>query len=457
MKTYINYFIAFIVGVSLLASCTSQDETAPVTKGEADFSNYVAFGNSLTAGYADNALYYEGQISAYPNLLAKQMEQVGGGEFRQPLIEDKSSVGIGSDGNAKLVLDAVDGDLSPVPAAGSGDFSIFQTSVADQGPFNNMGVPGATALTAVFPGYGNPANGDGNYNPFFTRMTADPQNASMLDEAVAQDPTFFTVFIGNNDVLAYATSGGTGSAITPMDGVVGQGFSSTYDAIVGAFLQTGAKGALANIPDVTSTPFFTTIPYNALVLKAEEAEQLNGALKQKLGPNYDPLVAAGVVPEFEEGPSGFLIADGSSPVGFRQIQKGELVLLPAQVGIQTQGWGTQTPIPDEYVLTADELEKIKTATEEYNEKIRSVAEQNDLAFVDVNAFLKKIDEEGVNLNGREISTEFVTGGAFSLDGIHLTPLGNVLLANEFIDAINSTYEAYLPHVDPTNYGGVKFP
>src|SRR5699024_4885541 len=128
--------------VGLITSCSHTDETFDVSKGSADFSNYVSFGNSLTAGYADNALYYDGQIVSFPNLLAAQMQQAGGGEFVQPLV-NPNSVGIGSSGNARLILQEVNGNLMPVPAADQGDFSIFTTSVAGDGPFNNMGVPGA--------------------------------------------------------------------------------------------------------------------------------------------------------------------------------------------------------------------------------------------------------------------------------------------------------------------------
>src|SRR5699024_7422489 len=132
-------------------------------------------------------------------------------------------------------------------------------------------------------------NGEGNFNPFFTRMlTPDHFNASMLEVAVAQDPSFFTVFIGNNDVLGFATSGGAdpNSPITPE----GQ-FSAAYNAIINAFTANGAKGAVANIPDVTSTPFFTTIPYNAIVLSAEEAEGLNAGIEAALTP-YLPALSA---------------------------------------------------------------------------------------------------------------------------------------------------------------------
>jgi len=42
-------------------------------------------------------------------------------------------------------------------------------------------------------------------------MASSP-NATVLEDAVSQNPTFFTISVmGGNDVLGYATSGGSGS------------------------------------------------------------------------------------------------------------------------------------------------------------------------------------------------------------------------------------------------------
>jgi hypothetical protein len=51
----------------------------------------------------------------------------------------------------------------------------------------------------------------------------------------------------------------------------------------------------------------------------------------------------------------------------------------------------------------------------------------------------------------------VSGGAYSLDGLNLTPRGNALLANEFIKAINRTYKSSIPEIIATKYSGVIFP
>jgi hypothetical protein len=442
-----NILTAAILTATFFA-CKPHVDAPAISKGSLDLTHYVAIGNSMSAGYADNALYYSGQQSSYPNLIAQQLKLAGAGDFKQPYV-DASSVGIGINQNARYVLSPVSDcsgavSLAPVTIANEGDFNIFTTSVAAQGPFNNMAVPGAKAVTTIYPGYGNPANGPGNFNPFFTRMTANPASASILSDAASQNPSFFTMSVGNDDVYAYAITGGAMDAITPSAGPAGFGFDASIDAIVGTLTANGAKGVVANIPDITSIPYFTTIPYNGLVLNDANAAALSAA--------YAPL---GIT--FHAGQNGFIIEDGSAPGGMRQIQAGEMVLLSVpQDSLKCGGWGSMKPIPNAYVLTATEITAVNNAITAYNSKLKATADAAGLAYADVNSFFNTV-KTGIVYNGVGINAQFVAGGAFSLDGIHLTPLGNALLANTFIKAINSKYSSSIPQVDATKYKGVAFP
>jgi hypothetical protein len=56
-----------------------------------------------------------------------------------------------------------------------------------------------------------------------------------------------------------------------------------------------------------------------------------------------------------------------------------------------------------------------------------------------------------------MSAKFVSGGAYSLDGIHLNPKGNALLANVFITAINKTFKATIPLANALFYSSTYFP
>src|SRR5690606_40188815 len=86
--------------------------------------------------------------------------------------------------------------------------SSIEVSDLQQTAYNNMGVPGAKSFHLVVPGYGNiAALATGRANPYFVRHATSPQ-ATVLEDAMSLEPTFFTNWIGSNDVLSYAISGG---------------------------------------------------------------------------------------------------------------------------------------------------------------------------------------------------------------------------------------------------------
>ena len=272
-----RYFWLFLAA-SFFVACEDDDNDPVVgppavelTAGQADFSNYVALGNSLTAGFMDNALFIGGQQSSFPNIMAQTFAQVGGGAFTQPLMSD--NVG----GFASALPGGIDPNFPPRLYFDGAGISVLGTDAAtfgivpstditmNVGPVNNMGVPGAKSFHLGFPGYGT-------LNPYFGRMASSP-GATIIGDAVAQNPTFFSLWIGNNDVLSYATSGGTGmvqegnldpSTYGGTDITDTNVFASTYSNLVAALTANGAQGVVANIPDVTSAPFFTTVPHNPL-------------------------------------------------------------------------------------------------------------------------------------------------------------------------------------------------
>lgn len=444
-----NLFYKTIAVSSLavfIVSCKPTIDVPAPSKGNLNLSTYVAVGNSLTAGYTDNALYNEGQKSSYPSLIAQQFMIVGGGKFTQPLVPS-TSVGMGFSQNSRFMLAPVTnckGSKSLAPVALQGDMGVFTNSVAASGPFNNMGVPGAKSITIIYPGYGNPGNGRGNYNPYYTRMSVVPSSTSILGDAAAQQPTFFSLSVGADDVLPYAVTGGDADFITPSAGAPGSGFDASVDLIVNTLSANGTKGVIANVPDVTAMPFFTTIPYNGLVLDQNSAAALTTAYSQ-----------LGI--QFHAGNNAFVIEDSNSPGGLRQIREGEFILLSTpQDSLTCGGWGSMKPINGDFVLTADEVANVRNAITAYNTKLKAVADAKGLAFVDVYSFLKTV-KTGIMYNGIGVNAQFVSGGAFSLDGVHLTPLGNALLANEFIKAINAKYGSNIPRIDATKFRGVIFP
>lgn len=279
MKNFKYIFLASIL--VLFTNCndpedvdiTPQEEMQELTNltaGSADFSNYVSLGNSLTAGFTDGSLFKASQNLSFPNILSQKFALVGGGSFTQPLTNDNLG-GLAAGGaripgfNPRLVF----GGAGPVglesligPVTVTTDIALNNPT----GPFNNLGVPGAKSFHLLAPGYGNLANVQlGLANPFFVRMTGSTPDASVLDLAVAQAPSFFSLWIGNNDVLGYATTGGDGTnPLTPVNGAPGAGFDGSYGALIATLTAGGAQGVVANIPNVIDIPHFTTVPHNPL-------------------------------------------------------------------------------------------------------------------------------------------------------------------------------------------------
>jgi lysophospholipase L1-like esterase len=92
----------------------------------------------------------------------------------------------------------------------------------------------------------------------------------------------------------------------------------------------------------------------------------------------------------------------------------------------------------------------------YNQIIKNQAEAYGFAHVDANTFLKNITR-GSYFDAIATSASYLSGGAFSLDGVHLTPRGNALAANEFIKAINGKYGTKIPVLNPGQFKGVILP
>ncbi|MEM1001196.1 MAG: G-D-S-L family lipolytic protein [Bacteroidota bacterium] len=261
------------IGLSLLTavflSCDSDVENfripqpevfPPLQGGTADFSNYVALGNSLTAGFSDNALFIATQENSYPNIMAQKMALLGGGTFTQPLMNDNFG-GLALGGARIADPRLVFGGAGPVPLEAVIGPVTVTTDIATNnpiGPFNNLGIPGAASFHMLAQGYGNIANLPNAANPYAVRVTGNAPNATLVELALAQNPTFFSLWIGNNDVLGFATSGGV-APITDQ-----ATFDASLGATVAALAGATTGGVIANIPDVTTIPFLTTVPVNAL-------------------------------------------------------------------------------------------------------------------------------------------------------------------------------------------------
>ncbi|MDG5490481.1 G-D-S-L family lipolytic protein [Psychroserpens sp. SPM9] len=540
---HIKYILMSAILIGFTA-CSDDDTTEmteeplpELTAGNANFSTYVSLGNSLTAGFTDNALFIAGQQNSFPNTLSQKFALVGGGSFTQPLTSDNVG-GLILAGNP--VINPVTGarlfaprlvfnGSGPAPLQSLNPAAMSTTDFAlnnPSGPFNNLGVPGALSFHLIAPGYGNLANFPAAANPYAIRITGSTDD-TILGLAMDQSPSFFSLWIGNNDVLGYATSGGASGALTDQ-----ATFDFAYSTLISTLTSQGAQGVVANIPDVTSIPYFTTVPFAPLDPTnpsfGPQIPTLNGIFGQ-LNQVFAFLESQGVpnatdrqIVFSETSASAVVIQDESlmnlstqisnvlmgSPtfpafvesfglpaaaaqqvadlLGLvygqaRQATADDLLVLPSSAVIGTvnqdfaaflgtQGLpptlaaqfaveGVSLPLADNWVLLPTEQAEIAQATTGFNATIAASASQAGLAFVDANALLNQLDNGGIPTGEHILTSSLVTGGAFSLDGVHPTARGYALIANEFMRAIDATYgsnfEASGNFVDvgdyPTNY------
>lgn len=379
--------LRILAGASALALLLPLSAFA-VDTGSADFTRYVAIGDSITAGFMSGGLFQEAQRNSYPILIYRQATGKTTG-FEQPTV---TSPGI----PAQLELKS----LSPLviaPKAGLG----APTNLLLPQPYNNLGVPGARIHDTVAT-----VTDNGGLHDLILR-----KQGTALQEAAFLHPTFATVWIGNNDVLAAATSGRVieGVTLTPV-----ANFEADYRTIANTLQAVGAKLAFATIPDVTAIPFVTTIS------------------------SFITLPSGTKVPLI--GPNGLLTAN-------------DHVLLTAQAelavgkGIPAALGGSGLPLSDSSVLDAGEIATITARVAAYNNIIRTVANEKGAALVDVNAQFNAVALHGLPVGGLTYTSSFLTGGLFSYDGVHPTAFGYAYLANLFIDAINSKYSGNIPEVN----------
>ena len=471
-----NKYIYIAIIAAGFTSCEPEFENpvvADYSAGEANFSSYVALGNSLTAGYMDGTMYKSGQANSFPKLLSQQFALVGGGAFTQPSYEDdvNNLGGIAGLTGTRLIIDASQG--RPEPIAGTSTIMLTAQNTA----YNNMGVPGAKSFHLLAPGYGNPAGlATGQANPYFVRHAVNQATSTVLGDAMIKNPTFFTNWIGAYDILSYATSGGTrpdnpftttvDESLLPATDQTGNPnpasyggnditdpafFQGAYSQIINTLTSNGAKGVVATIPSVTSIPYFTTVPYaplsptalggatNVAALNAQLYGPLNGIFTAYGEPDRVQLLsatAANPLLIYDEDAvdrsaqiAGALTPSLGAPTAAafgavfgkaRQAKATDLVVLTASSIIGTPNAsspstminlnGVSYPMPSKWVLTSTEQAKVAAATTAYNASIKAIAASKDLAIADMNAILNQLVNGLKADNGTLYTANYFAGG-----------------------------------------------
>ena len=431
-----NFTLILFYSFSIFISCADRSEiTSPekVITGEANFNKYVSIGNSLTSGMQNSALYETAQQYSFGNLIAKQ---VGVG-FEQPTISDP---GIGG----RIEIES----LSPFATITQPLNAGSPTNLDYAGIYNNLGIPGALLKDILSATSSQTATN--KFNLFFDIILRE--QGTVLDLAMISEPTILTLWIGNNDLLGYASSGGTESYTSESS------FASLFDQLCSALSTGGFPVIMANLPSVKLIPFFTTIAptVGSLILELQEQNpDINGLVFQTSESPFTKLAKVSnllnneILLTLQSSLAASLIGDVT---GAYYTSTGSKV--PEGVDINFPfGLTDENPFPNKYVLDENEQITLELVTSSYNSTIALNSIKYNFDLIDIHDFFKNIANNGYISDGVNFTSEYIYGGIFSLDGVHPTSQGYGIIANQFIEKINSVFKAEIPLINIADIPG----
>lgn len=372
----IKYFHIILITILFVESC-KQEPIVPVadvpvvaptpSKGTADFTKFVAVGNSLVAGMQAQSLYNTSQTTSLPRIMAKQFESVGGATtFNQPDINSvngfnpiSSNLGIGLI-LGRLILFDPDGagprTAGPAaakapatsvtcPSAVSTPATPAPYNTADfpaafpgnKAALNNFGVPLIYLAQALTPATGGPGVASNPaYTPFYARFASSPSangvtGSTILGDALGAAGSFYLSWIGFDDVLLYAATGADGASAGTYPMTASATFTGQYNFMISTFLASlpNAKGVVGNLPNFTSLPYFFTVPWNTITLDAATATTLTTNLANNYNGFLDALPTS-ILPADEKAKRKITYAAGKN--GVLMVDEGLTDLTPYMTG-----------------------------------------------------------------------------------------------------------------------------
>lgn len=384
--------IGLLVGLAGVVGC--QDESLLPPRPEAPlFRRYVALGNSITAGFQSGGIDDSTQMESYAVQLARAMGLDVGGDFIVPSLAPP--------GCPPPLVNVFTGER--LGGEGPTDCHLRENIP----PFiSNLAVPGAATEDLL-----SNVKEASRPNPLTTLILG---GRTQLDAAAALDPTFVSVWIGNNDVLAAALQGDTTLA-TPVPEFVAR-YGEVADRIAGMKVD-GA--VLIGVADVTAVPALS--PGSAYW----EAAQTPGTF-----------------------PSDFTVADDCAPADSGGAGDGTLVPFDYAFGDLIAAAKAGTPatldcVADARLLTAPEVAALQAHVSAFNQAIRDAASAHGWAYYDPNPELRSFRQSGaVPVFPYTQGADAVTrpfGDLFSRDGVHPSGEAHRMLEEEIAQAIDATY------------------
>jgi hypothetical protein len=408
-------FAAAALGIVLGTSACHNDELfRPVNFVPINplFERYVSMGNSITAGFQSAGINDSTQLQAYPVLLANAM----GSPFFPPLM---TRPGCPPPFTNAFTQTRVTPAGFPTSTASSCYLRKLPSVAA---PYvSNTAVPGAEVLDIY-----NNLDTASNPNALTTLMLGGLTQTQMAARA---DPTFVTVWIGNNDVLGAATSstnGGDSTKITPVTA-----FQARYTAMLDSVAALGLRGGLLiGVAKVTAIPYFS------------------------LGSTYW-AIKNGLVPG-SAFPPAFVVDNNCAPLAAAiPGARGDSTLVPFPYGatlVATAAAGVPATlscadtIPR--VVVPAELRKLVSTVTAYNAFISSTATTRNWSYFDPNPTLDSLRTVATAVRpfpllGQPCSAN-PFGTAFSCDAVHPSGATHKLIANKLRVKINTDYGTAIP-------------
>jgi len=386
-------------------------------RGSADFSNLVAIGDSYGAGFQSAGLNQVHQVYGWPAILAKQVgytictpsSTATDHCFALPLISAP-----GLPGAAELQLNDI---ISYPPVITSPPATGQPLMVTFGRPYNDLAVPGYNGADTLT-----------NFGKTGIGHVILRGQAPEGDQALAQHPSFIAIWIGGNDFLGSVTNG-TSLGMTPV-----ADFTASYNAMLDKLI-AGAPNAgmvVGTLPtNPAAVPFLNTVSRFLINPATRQPVTVGG---QPVVLTYDPGNGTAV-----PIPAGSFVTLGASSLlgsGFGI----PAALAPAFPTLQNAG----KPLPGAVVITPDEFATIQQRIIDYNSAIVASAAAHNVPVADIRGLFDRVGNGTEFVGPFQITGAFITGGFFSLDGIHLTDIGYTLFADEYIKAINNAYGTHIP-------------
>jgi hypothetical protein len=411
-------FAAAALGIVLGASACQNDELfRPANFVPIDplFERYVSMGNSITSGFQSDGINDSTQLQAYPVLLANAMRS----PFFAPLMNRPGC----RPPFTNVFTQARVGGGTPATCA-------LRKAQAVPPPYiSNTAVPAAEVLDI----YSN-LDTASNANPLTTFFLGGLTQAQMMARA---QPTFVSIWIGNNDVLGAATSstnGGDTTKITPV-----AAFQTRSTAAFDAIEAAGPRGAVViGVANVTLIPFFSRgATYWAIK---------NGLVP---GAAFPPTMT--VDNNCAPIATGIPGARGDSTLV--PFPYGALLLGTAQAGGPATLSCSDT-IPR--VVVPAELRRLVATVTAYNTFDSTQAATRGWAWVNPNPLLAALATDTAQVRafpyfpqgnaGDTVALRRPFGRAFSLDAVHPSASTHKTIANALRTAINAKYGTSIPAI-----------